>query len=220
MPRNPAAKRTRPKPKTVLRLPDLDQAKSAVLNSLTSADAQRGYRHAIEDAVRRLAYEAFDCGLLSPDLAAGIRRVKGVKKIGIRLGNWLTAEQSQRLWQAPSGEGLKQKRDRALLAMLLACGVRRHEAVDLDFSHVQQREEHWAIVDLKGKAGHTRTIPMPGWVKHALDQWLQAANIASGKLFRRVHKMGNAWGRTDGKGGLARGSGICRESRHRKVGSP
>jgi hypothetical protein len=51
MPRKPAAKRTRPKPKTVLRLPDLDQAKSAVLNSLTSADAQRGYRHAIEEFV-------------------------------------------------------------------------------------------------------------------------------------------------------------------------
>ena len=38
-------------------------------------------------AVRRLAYEAADCGLLSADLAAGIRRVKGVKKLGIRLGN-------------------------------------------------------------------------------------------------------------------------------------
>src|SRR5882724_6246041 len=99
-------------PKTVLRLPDLDQAKSAVLNSLTSVDAQRGYRHAIDEfvewycseprlsfnrtvvlryrihlesrklapgtinlrlgAVRRLAYEASDCGLLSADLAAGI----------------------------------------------------------------------------------------------------------------------------------------------------
>ena len=42
-------------------------------------------------AVRRLAYEVADCGLLSADLAAGIRRVKGVKKLGIRLGNWLTA---------------------------------------------------------------------------------------------------------------------------------
>ena len=42
-------------------------------------------------AVRRLAYEASDCGLLSADLAAGIRRVKGVKKLGMRLGNWLTA---------------------------------------------------------------------------------------------------------------------------------
>jgi site-specific recombinase XerD len=178
-------------PKTVLRLPDLDQAKSAVLNSLTSIDAQRGYRHAIEEfiewycseprlsfsktvvlryrihlesrhlapgtinlrlgAVRRLAYEASDCGLLSPDLAAGIRRVKGVKKIGVRLGNRLTPEQSQRLWNAPDSQQLKGKRDRALLAVLLACGLRRHEAVNLDFSHVQQREDHWAIVDLRAK---------------------------------------------------------------------
>jgi site-specific recombinase XerD len=187
----------------------LDQAKSAVLNSLSSIDAQRGYRHAIDEfvewycseprlsfsrtvvlryrihlesrglapgtinlrlgAVRRLAYEAADCGLLSPDLAAGIRRVKGLKKLGVRVGNWLTPEQSQKLWQAPSGEGLKGKRDRALLAVLLACGMRRHEAVTLDFCHLQQREEHWAIVDLKGKAGHTRTIPMPSWVKCILE---------------------------------------------------
>ena len=42
---------------------------------------------------------------------------------------------------------------------------------------MQQREDHWAIVDLKGKAGHTRTVPMPDWVKALLDNWLQAANI-------------------------------------------
>ena len=65
-------------------------------------------------AVRRLVYEAADCGLLSADLAAGIRRVRGVKKLGIRLGNWLTAEQGNALWQAPDREQLKGKRDRAL----------------------------------------------------------------------------------------------------------
>jgi site-specific recombinase XerD len=189
-------------PITVLRLPDLDQAKSTVLNSLSSIDPQRGYRHTIEEfiewycseprlsfgksivlryrihlesrhlapgainlrlgAVRRLAFEASDCGLLSPDLAAGIRRVKGVKKIGVRLGNWPTPEQSERLWNTPDSQLLKGKRDRALLAVLLACGLRRHEAVNLDCRHVQQREDHWAIVDLKDKAGHTRTVPMPG----------------------------------------------------------
>jgi len=147
-------------------------------------------------AVRRLAYEAADSGLLSSDLASGIRRVKGVKKIGVRLGNWLTAEQSQRLWQAPDGNRLKEKRDRALLAVLLACGVRRHEAVKLDFDHIQQREEHWAIVNLKGKGGHTRTVPMPVWVKNVLDQWAEAANISSGRLFRRVHKAGKTSGQT------------------------
>ena len=142
----------------------------------------------------RLAYDAADCGLLSPDLAAGIRRVKGVKKIGVRPGNWLTPEQSQRLWNAPDCQLLKGKRDRALLAVQLACGLRRHEAVNLDFRQVQQREDHWAIIDLKGKAGHTRTVPMPTWVKTLLDEWLRSANVTSGKPFRRVNKNGKAWG--------------------------
>jgi integrase len=108
-------------------------------------------------AVRRLAYKASDCGLLSPDLAAGIRRVKGVKKISVRLGNWLTPEQSQRLWNAPDSQQLKGKRDRALLAVLLACGLRRHEAVNLDFGHVQEREDDWAIVDLSVRSNRHRT---------------------------------------------------------------
>jgi site-specific recombinase XerD len=87
-----------------------------------------------------LAYEAADCGLLSADLAAGIRRVKGVKKLGVRMGNWLTPDQAQSLLQTPDAGRLRGKRDRALLAVLLACGLRRHEAVDLDFGHIQQRE--------------------------------------------------------------------------------
>src|ERR1700734_1595026 len=52
-------------------------------------------------AVRRLAYEAADSGLLTPDLAAGIRRVKGPKNLGVRLGNWLTVDQAKALWQVP-----------------------------------------------------------------------------------------------------------------------
>src|SRR5690242_3407659 len=62
-------------------------------------------------AVRRLAYEAVDAGLLGPELAAGIRRVKGVKKLGVRLGNWLLSEEARRLWQAPDLTTLKGKRD-------------------------------------------------------------------------------------------------------------
>jgi integrase len=93
-------------------------------------------------------------------LAAGIRRVKGVKKLGVRLGNWLTAEQGNALWQAPDPARLRGKRDRALLAILLACGLRRHEIAELTVDHLQQREEHWAIVDLVGKGGHIRTIPV------------------------------------------------------------
>src|SRR4030095_7556536 len=118
------SRRNKP-PKRVLELPDLEHAKTAVLNSLTSVSGQRTYDHAIREfvawycseprlafnrtvvlryrihleqrssapppitlrlaAVRRIAYEAADAGLLSPELAGGIRRVKGVRRIGVRL---------------------------------------------------------------------------------------------------------------------------------------
>ena len=144
-------------------------------------------------AVRRLAYEAADAGLLSPELAAGIRRVKGAKKLGVRLGNWLTAEEARRFWQAPDPD-TKGKRDRAILAVLLGCGLRRRELADLEFTHLQKREEHWAIVDLVGKGGHIRTVPVPDRVKATVDTWVAAAALSAGRLFRCVCRAGKHWG--------------------------
>ena len=74
---------------------------------------------------------------------------------------------------------------------MLAYGVRRHEAVDLEVEHIQ-REKHWAIVDLKDKGGHMRTIAMSSWVKQMLDDWVIVANVRSGRLFRRVIRTGKA----------------------------
>ncbi len=135
--------------RTVLRLPDLDHSKSAVLNSLASPRSRRVYQYAIEQftawycseprlafnrivvvryrihlearglaantinqqlaAVRRLAYEAADAGLLSPELAAGISRVKGVKQLGYRSGNWLSLDQSSEVLSRAFGDGLRAK---------------------------------------------------------------------------------------------------------------
>ena len=221
-------------PKRVLRLPDLDYAKGAVLNTLGSPESKRAYEFAIDDfvawycseprlafnktvvlryrlelesrhlapatinlrlaAVRRLAYEAADTGLLSPDLAAGIRRVKGAKRIGVRLGNWLTAEQSRALLGAPDVQSLKGRRDRAILALLLGCGLRRGEVADLRMEHLQQREEHWVIADLVGKAAHIRTVPVPDWVKAAVDVWVMSAKVTGGRVFRCVSRKGSVWG--------------------------
>src|SRR5258706_9081189 len=160
----------RPLEKMVLRLPDLEQSKKAVLNSLAAPSSQESYRHAMEEfigwycseprlsfsrtvvlryrffleqknlapstinvrlaAVRRLAYEASDTGLLSPELAAGIRRVKGAKRLGVRIGNWLTIEQSRTLLGEPPTDNLRGKH-RAILALLIGCGLRRAELVGL-----------------------------------------------------------------------------------------
>ena len=226
------ARRSKTKARTVLRLPDLEQSKSAVLHSLGAAGSQESYRHAIDEficwycseprlafnrtvvlryrffleqrnlasstinvrlaAVRRLAYEASDTGLLSPELAAGIRRVKGAKRLGVRIGNWLTVEQSRKLLGQPLGNSLRGKRDRGILALLIGCGLRRAELAGLGVEDFQMREEHWVIADLMGKAKHVRTVPIPVWTKRAVDEWTTAAGVKSRPIFRRVSRLGKA----------------------------
>jgi integrase len=230
----PKSRRKKKSPKRVLALPDLEQTKSAVINSLTSKSGQRTYEHAITEfvdwycseprlafnrtvvlryriyleqrllapttinlrlaAVRRVAYEAADSGLLSPELAAGIRRVKGVRRIGVRLGNWLTADQGRSLLLKASGDDLRSKRNYAMLALLAGCGLRRGELLSLTMRSIQLREEHWVIADLHGKAGHIRTVPIPVWVKEAIDGWTLASGITEGRIFRSINKAGKIWG--------------------------
>jgi len=144
--------------------------------------------------VRRLAHEAADAGLLSPDLAAGIARVKGEKQLGQRSGNWLTQDQSSTVLRQARGESLRAKRDYAMLAMIFGCGLRRSELVGLDLDDVQTRHGHWAIVDLIGKGGHIRTVHIPHWAKRALDEWISAARVTRGKIFRAVARTGKVWG--------------------------
>src|SRR5262249_49506531 len=89
-------------------------------------------------AVRRIAYEAADSGLLSPELAAGIRRVKAVRRLGLRVGNWVTVEQGKRLLAVGSADSLRGKRNRAMLAMLIGCGLRRAELLGLTMQSIQR----------------------------------------------------------------------------------
>src|SRR5262249_61006630 len=118
---------------------------------------------------------------------------KGVMRLGVRLGNALQPEKAKSLWQAPDTSRLRGKRDRPLLAILVACGLRRHEIAELTVDHLQQREGHWAIVDLVGKGRHIRTIPVPDWVYQLLNDWT-VAGIQAGKLFRKVSSAGKPWG--------------------------
>src|SRR5271170_2736227 len=139
-------------------------------------------------AVRKLAVEAADNGLLAPELASGIARIKGVRAHGVRVGNWLSLQQAQALLNAPDVGTKKGLRDRAMFATLLGCGLRRSELTNLTMKHVQQRDNRWCIVDLVGKHGRVRTIPMPTWVKNAIDEWTAAAGIIEGHLFRPINR--------------------------------
>ena len=68
-------------------------------------------------AIRKLAAEAADNGLLAPDAASAVARVRGAKRHGARAGNWLTLEQAERLLELPHRATNKGKRDRALLGV-------------------------------------------------------------------------------------------------------
>jgi len=139
-------------------------------------------------AIRKLAIEAADNGLMDAQLANGVARVKGVKSSGVRTGNWLTKDQAQRLLDAPDITTLKGLRDRAILAVMLGAGLRRSEVAALTFEHIQQREGRWVIVDLIGKGKRVRTVPIPSWAKQAIDEWTQTAGISEGRIFRAVNK--------------------------------
>jgi site-specific recombinase XerD len=95
---------------------------------------------------------------LSPELAIGIRRVKGVKRLGRRIGNWLSGEQAQDLLDSIPQNTLRGRRDAALIGLLLGCGLRRSEAVALRLNQIQRREGHWVIAHLFGKGGRLRTV--------------------------------------------------------------
>lgn len=145
-------------------------------------------------AIRRLAAEAADNGLIDQGLASGIAKVKGIKTSGVRTGSWLTNDQAQRLIISPDTTTLKGLRDRAILAIMIGGGLRRSEVAALTFDHIQQREGRWVIVDMIGKGKRIRTVPIPSWTKQAIDEWQKTANISGGYVFRSINRGDNLSG--------------------------
>jgi integrase/recombinase XerD len=143
-------------------------------------------------AIRNLAREAAANGLLSAELAAGILQMPGAKLQGNRAGNWLTKSQAETLINAPDPATPKRpaRPGRSGRALLVGCGLRRAEATAVTVEHIQQRDGRWVIVDLRGKHGRIRTVPVPAWVKKALDLWTSAAGITTGRVLRAVHHAG------------------------------
>jgi site-specific recombinase XerD len=142
-------------------------------------------------ALKRLAGEAAANGWLAAEAAAAIRDVSGIPQRGARAGNWLTRAQAQALLDAPDTTTTKGRRDRALLALLLGCALRRAEAIALTVAHLQQRDGRPVIIDLRGKHGRVRTVPVPLWVEQAVTDWRTLAGITEGPILRAVNRHGS-----------------------------
>lgn len=129
-------------------------------------------------AVRGLVHLAAETGAMDELAAERIAAAQNVKSTGKRSGHWLTAEQAQALVRLPDVATLRGLRDRAVLAVLIGTGLRRAELAGLTFAHIQQRQGRWVIVDLVGKRGVIRSVPMPRWARAAVAEWTKAAGLA------------------------------------------
>jgi len=139
-------------------------------------------------AIKCLAREAASNGLMDQALADGIGRVRGVKILGTRAGNWLDADTARRLLALPDRATLQGRRDAAVLALVLGCGLRRAEAAGIEVQHVQPRDGRTLLVDFEGKGRRVGTVVMPVWAAAEVRGWLEAAGIEEGRVLRRVNK--------------------------------
>ena len=87
--------------------------------------------------------EATDNGLLAPELAGAIARVKNAKSIGYAQETGCRLKQAQALLNAPDITTLKGMRDRAIIAVLPGA-LRRSEVAALTKRHIQQRDSRWS----------------------------------------------------------------------------
>ena len=142
-------------------------------------------------AIRKLTREASELQIWPDEVVAAFASVKNIPQRGKRTGNWLSLEQSQQLINVPDVSTNIGLRDRAMLAVLIGCGIRRQELTKLKPEQLQLRDGRWVIADLVGKRNKARTVTVPTWVKQAVDTYIEACDIHSGRLFQAMSKSGN-----------------------------
>ncbi len=141
-------------------------------------------------AIRKLVGEAAERSLLDLGTAAAVIRVGGARRLPVWNRRSLNAEQTEALINAPEPSSAKGLRDRALLALLVGCALRRSEVVRVLVENIQRRDGRWVLIDVVGKRGRVRTVAVPQWAKIALDAWLNRADLHRGPVFRAVDRNG------------------------------
>jgi site-specific recombinase XerD len=146
-------------------------------------------------AVRSLVHCAAAEGWISQaDEEQILKRLHSRPVTGRREGQRMPLADVQRCLRLPDRATLAGKRDYALLGVLFACGLRRAELCNLEVKTIGRLNEGWALIDLVGKRQKVRSIPLEAPIKQGIDEWLAAAKILSGRVFRAIRKNGKVWG--------------------------
>jgi integrase len=163
-------------------------------DTLSAQGMQPGNINARLAAIRRMVRQAAIMGLVTDAERVSALQVKSATATTSQRGQWLTKREAKTFLEALPAETLGQVRDRALVALALGSGMRRAELARLTVAHFAAvptaTGRRWAVRGIVGKRNKTRDIPIPTWVKTLIDEWLEAAGIADGVVFRAVRKGG------------------------------
>jgi site-specific recombinase XerD len=166
---------------------------------------ERGFKPATANkklsAIRKLFETAAVFGIgkenwpLSFEVSTAIKSIKNIPQHGTTHGTRLNKEQLEALCYAPSGETILGKRDRTVLALLVGCGLRRSEVTNLTWGHLRRDGKVWEIVDLKGKHGRIRTVPVPQWVYDLVLEYSPDKGRDSERIVVSYDRHGNPRGK-------------------------
>lgn len=138
---------------------------------LSGASAQ--VRNQSLAALKRLAAEAAELGWIDPNQAAQIARIKAKRITGIRTGRWLSTAQSRELIEECDRTTPTGRRDAAVLALLLGCGLRRAEVCSLTLDHLRWHNDKLILTNLIGKGGRVRSVAVPVWAAQLIQEWIE-----------------------------------------------
>lgn len=120
-------------------------------------------------AIRLLAREAGERGLLDDRALASLERIKGSPVRGKKIGRWLELEEVRALMREAS-LGVSGTRNAALVALMVGCGLRRAEVCSLEWSDILERGGR-LVVQVRGKGERMRVVPVPSWVRAYVEEW-------------------------------------------------
>lgn len=160
----------------------------AVLLSLEKENLSASTINNYLAALKGVAAQAWKEGLMSSETLQRIRAVKSRRAVRLPKGRCLSMEETAKLLSCHRGTSpIVDARDRAVLSLMLGCGLRRAEVCSLKLDDLDREEKSISLI---GKGNKERTVFMPEAAFENLLSWLAYRGEAAGPLFTRIYRGG------------------------------
>ena len=142
--------------------------------------------------LKQLFRELWKSEVIDNDTYTHLVEIKIRRQKGQRHKTWLEQDDVQKLIDNLNSDKISIVRDRALIAVMTGCGLRRFEISDLQITQIKKIQGRWAFTDIKGKGDRYRTVAIPEYAMKCLEKWLEI-NKSIGKtdrIFFSIRKNG------------------------------